>query len=155
MKDILYKVSIEDGSEYSVYAKTINMAKHIAIEIHKAENGFQNAKARVVAEPVKPTNEELQEVNSSLINVYGVLKNVIEGNGNNHFIDVLDKYNGYEYESDGLQSSFYINFRGFTCKVVFVNNSVGIDEKEVSFYSHKFNRTYIIRKGLSEISIGV
>ena len=156
--NILYEVVLTTSAglqSYELYGRSKNHAKALAVEIHNAEHWGIEIDSCMITE-VKPSDEEISRINKKLINVYGQLKHSITGKGYKDFVNTLYMFNGYNADfGSQLEKSFYINFRGFICRILFMNGETIIDEEEIVYVDEKLGKTFVIRNNLIEFYIGV
>jgi hypothetical protein len=139
--------------DYYFFARDKENARAIANELFKVSN----PKARNVQVGIKfekPTQEEIDNINQQIENIFTPFKRDVESKKYKDFLQMFLDFEGWDFKKNYDNAEFMCQFQGFTCKVICRSDMCSVDEEEIIYHSFSNNRDYVIKDDGITLLIG-
>lgn len=161
MSKILFRVHFTamdfDGTElsdtYDIFASNRADAVQLCHQILYALYGDIDD-ISIDVKPIEVSAEEKEEINHALAETFLGIKIQFLEMTYPKFIKGYINFQGYDFQSDTVSTSYWVSFLNFTFKVVFNNGKVMIDETEIYYRSRHLKRKYVLRNQCIDVYVG-
>lgn len=135
---------IRKVKSYNIFALNDEDAKNITLELFLIDEGVADDMT-VSVQGIKASDEVDMKITKLLVSVLRELDKIINNATYTEFLRVYENFSG-RYLVLGDNPSYYIDFMGFTIKVVLAGKVACISREEI-VYTDDDKKVYVIRGG--------